>query len=53
MNTKDYQKLLKENIRVTYKKVPIELEKEINTEAKGTRKRLELSDRIDYLARTP
>ena len=53
INTKDYQKLLKENIAGTYKKVLINLEKTINPEAKSTTKKLELSDRIAYLARSP
>ena len=53
MNTKDYQKLLKENIAGTYKKPPINLEKTVNLEAKSTTKKLELSDRIAYLARSP
>ena len=53
MNTKDDQKLPKENITVTYKKATIKLEKAITSEAKSTTKKLELSDRIYYLARSP
>ena len=53
MNTKNCQKLLKENITVTYKKAPVNLEKVINSEAKSITKKRELSDRKDYLARSP
>ena len=53
MNTKDYQKLFKENITVVYKKAPVKLEKPSNSEAKSTTKKLEISDRIDYLVRFP
>ena len=53
MNTKDYQKLFKENTTVAYKKAPVKLEKPSNSEAKIITKKLEISDRIDYSARFP
>lgn len=53
MNTKEYQKLLKENIIVTCKKAPIKLKKAANSEAKNITKKLELSERINYLLRSP
>ena len=53
MNTKDYQKLLKKNITLTYKKKPIKLEKAISLEVKSLTKKLELTEGIDYLARSP
>ena len=38
---------------MTYKKAPAKLENAINSEAKNITKNLELSDRINYLARSP
>ena len=48
-----YKKLLKDNVTKTYKKSSDILEKSINMEAKHIAKKLELSDRIEHLARNP
>ena len=48
-----YKKLLKDNVTNTYKKFSDILEKSINVEAKHIAKKLELSDRIEHLARNP
>ena len=48
-----YKNLLKDNIVETYKKYSDLLEKPINMEAKHIAKRLEVSDRIEHLARNP
>ena len=47
------KELLKDNVTKTYKKSADILEKSINMEAKHVAKKLELSDRIEYLARNP
>ena len=48
-----HKKLLKDNATKTYKKSSDLLEKSINMEVKHIAKKLELSDRIEHLARNP
>ena len=45
-----YKKLLKENVTKTYKKSTEHLEKSINLEAKTIAKKLNLVERVEYLA---
>ena len=48
-----YKKFLKDNVTKTYQKSSDLLEKSINMEIKQIAKKLELSDRIEHLARSP
>ena len=50
---REYNKLLKDNIAKSYKKSTDRLEKAISMEAKNIAKKIQLSDRIDCLAKTP
>ena len=50
---REYNKLLKDNIRKSYRKSTDLLEKAINMEAKNIAKKIQLSDRIECLAKTP
>ena len=50
---REYNKLLKNNIRKSYKKSTERLEKAINMEAKNIAKKIQLSDRIECLPKTP
>ena len=50
---REYDKLLKDNIAKSYKKSTDRLEKAISMEAKNIAKKIQLSDRIDCLAKTP
>ena len=49
----EYNKLLKDKRRKSYKKSTDRLEKAINMEAENIAKKIQLSDRIEYLAQTP
>ena len=44
---------MKENVTKTYKKAPEQLQKSINLEKKSIATNLELSDRIEKLAKAP
>ena len=48
-----YQKLLKENVTKTLKKSTEYLEKSINLEAKNIAKKLDLTERVECLAKKP
>ena len=50
---REYKKLLKDNITKSYKKSTDRLEKAINMEAKNIAKKIQLSDRIECLPKTP
>ena len=50
---REYNKLLIDNIAKSYKKSTDRLEKAISMEAKNIAKKIQLSDRIDCLAKTP
>ena len=50
---REYNKLLKDNITKSYKKSTDRLGKSINMEAKNIAKKIQLSDRIECLAKTP
>ena len=50
---REYNKLLKNNITKSYKKSTELLEKAINMEAKNIAKKIQLSDRIECLPKTP
>ena len=51
--SREYNKLLKDNITKSYKKSTNRLEKAINMEAKNIARKIQLSDRIECLAQTP
>lgn len=53
MSSKDYQKLLKGNITVTYKINNNQTRKSNQFGSKKYKKKLNCSERIDYLARSP
>ena len=50
---REYNKLLKDNITKSYKKLTDRLQKSINMEAKNIAKKIQLSDRIECLVKTP
>ena len=50
---REYNKLLKNNITKSYKKSTERLEKAINMEAKNIAKKIQLSDKIECLPKTP
>ena len=50
---REYNNLLKDNITKSYKKSTDHLEKAVNMEAKKHHKKIQLSDRIECLAKTP
>ena len=50
---RQYNKLLKDNLAKSYKKWTDRLEQAINMEAKNIAKKIQLSDRIECLAKTP
>ena len=49
---REYNKLLKDNITKSYKKLMDRLEKAINMEAKNIAKKIQLSNRIECFAKT-
>ena len=52
--SKDHQqKLLYDNAIKTYQKAPPKLEPSINLEAKSISAKLEISDKVKHIARTP
>ena len=53
MPISEHNKLLKENVTKTCKKVPEKLQKSINLEAKFIATKFKLSDRIEKLAKAP
>ena len=46
-----YKKLLRDNITTTYKKAPEKLENAINSEAKHIAQKLQISDRVELIAK--
>ena len=48
-----YQKLLHDNVARTYQKTPPKLEVSINLEAKSIYTKLNISNRVERIARTP
>ena len=51
MNSQEHDKFFKDNITKTYKKAPVKLEQSINLEAKNVAKKLNIDDRVEYLAK--
>ena len=53
MSKDHHQKLLHDNVTKTYQKAPLKLEASINLEAKSISTKLNISDSVERIARTP